>query len=211
MDRKNLIQIILLIFLIFITYSIFNNYYKKNNTSFKSSKKIELQDADKIPSSDSKNIIENIKYTSNNNNGDIFEIFAEYGEPSIEISDLMFLTNVKANIIFKNKSNIELTSDYANFNTKTFETTFMDNVLILREDETIIGESLYLVFDQTDEELKKKSTVDQNLIRISNNVIVKKPGYIVKADILEIDLLTKNVKVFMKNKDDKVETISKLN
>ena len=211
MDRKNLIQIILLIFLIFITYSIFNNYYKKNNTSFKSSKKIELQDADKIPSSDSKNIIENIKYTSNNNNGDIFEIFAEYGEPSIEISDLMFLTNVKANIIFKNKSNIKLTSDYANFNTKTFETTFMDNVLILREDETILGESLYLVFDQTDEELKKKSTVDQNLIRISNNVIVKKPGYILKADILEIDLLTKNVKVFMKNKDDKVETISKLN
>ena len=63
----------------------------------------------------------------------------------------------------------------------------------------------------TDEELKKKSTVDQNLIRISNNVIVKKPGYILKADILEIDLLTKNVKVFMKNKDDKVETISKLN
>ena len=123
----------------------------------------------------------------------------------------MFLTNVKANIIFKNKSNIELTSDYANFNTKTFETTFVDNVLILREDETIIGESLYLVFDQTDEELKKKSTVDQNLIRISNNVIVKKPGYILKADILEIDLLTKNVKVFMKNKDDKVETISKLN
>ena len=211
MDRKNLIQITLLIFLIFITYSIFNNYYKKNNTSFKSSKKIELQDADKIPSSDNKNIIENIKYTSNNNNGDIFEIFAEYGEPSIEISDLMFLTNVKANIIFKNKSNIKLTSDYANFNTKTFETTFMDNVLILREDETILGESLYLVFDQTDEELKKKSTVDQNLIRISNNVIVKKPGYILKADILEIDLLTKNVKVFMKNKDDKVETISKLN
>ena len=61
----------------------------------------------------------------------------------------MFLTNVKANIIFKNKSNIELTSDYANFNTKTFETTFMDNVLILLEDETILGESLYLVFDQT--------------------------------------------------------------
>ena len=47
MDKKNLIQIILLIFLILITYSIFNNYYKKNNTSFKSSKKIELQDATK--------------------------------------------------------------------------------------------------------------------------------------------------------------------
>ena len=77
--------------------------------------------------------------------------------------------------------------------------------------EIIFGNELYLVFDQTDEELKKKSTVDQNLIRISNNVIVKKPGYILKADILEIDLLTKNVKVFMKNKDDKVETISKLN
>ena len=51
---------------------------------------------------DSKNIIQDIRYTSNNNNGDIFEILADYGEPSTEIDDLMFLTKVIANITLKN-------------------------------------------------------------------------------------------------------------
>ena len=53
----------------------------------------------------------------------------------------------------KNKTNIKLTSDYANFNTKTFETTFIDNVQILRNDETILGNQVYLVFDQTEDVL----------------------------------------------------------
>ena len=68
---------------------------------------------------------------------------------------------------------------------------------------------MYLVFDQNEEVLKNNLNVEQNLIRISNNVIIKKPGYILKADVLEIDLITKNIKVFMKNKKDKVQAISK--
>ena len=156
-----------------------------------------------------KNIIQDIKYTSNNNNGDIFEILADYGEPSEEIDNLMFLTKVVANITLKNKSNIKLTSDYANFNTKTFETTFINNVKIFRNDETIFGNELYLVFDQTEEVLKNNLNVDQNLIRISHDVIIKKPGYMLKADILEIDLITKNIKVYMNNKKDKVQANSK--
>ena len=51
---------------------------------------------------------------------------------------------------------------------------------------------------------------DQNLIRISHDVIIKKPGYILKADILEIDLITKNTKIFMNNLKDKVQAQSKL-
>ena len=121
----------------------------------------------------------------------------------------MFLTKVIANIILKDRSSIKLTSDYANFNTKTFETTFIDNVKIFRNDETIFGKELYLVFDQTSEVLINNSDVDQNLIRISHDVIIKKPGYIMKADVIEIDLITKNIKVFMNNKNDKVEAISK--
>ena len=69
---------------------------------------------------------------------------------------------------------------------------------------------MYLVFEQTEEVLKKSPNVDQNLIRISHDVIIKKPGYMLKADILEIDLITKNMKVFMNDKNNKVEAISKL-
>jgi hypothetical protein len=33
---------------------------------------------------------------------------------------------------------LKLTSDFANFNTKTFETTFINNIKSLREDEIIL-------------------------------------------------------------------------
>ncbi len=209
MGNKNLIQIFLLILLILVTFLVFNVYYKTDKT-FKSSKKIETEYSQEVESNDGKNIIKDIKYTSNNNNGDIFEILADYGEPSTEIDDLMFLTKVVANITLKNKSDIKLTSDYANFNTKTFETTFINNVKIFRNDETIQGKELYLVFDQTEKSLENNLEAEQNLIRISENVIVKKPGYILQADVLEIDLITKNMKVYMNNEKDKVKAISEL-
>ena len=209
MGNKNLIQIFLLILLILVTFLVFNVYYKTDKT-FKSSKKIETEYSQEVESNDGKNIIKDIKYTSNNNNGDIFEILADYGEPSTEIDDIMFLTKVVANITLKNKSDIKLTSDYANFNTKTFETTFINNVKIFRNDETIQGKELYLVFDQTEKSLENNLEAEQNLIRISENVIVKKPGYILQADVLEIDLITKNMKVYMNDEKDKVKAISEL-
>ena len=187
------------------------NFYKKDNLTLKANKKVELKNSDLVKSNENKNIIENIRYTSNNTNGDIFEILAKYGEPNKDTNDLLFLTSVEANIFLKNKTDIKIVSDYANFNSQTFETTFKKNVKILREDETILGNELYLVFDQTDEVIKNNPDIDQNLIRISNDVIVKKPGYILKADILEIDLITKNIKVYMNNKENKVQAKSKIN
>ena len=207
MGKKKLIQLFLLFLLILVTFFVLNIYYKSDKT-IKSSKKIEV--SEDIKSKDGKSIIQDIKYTSNNNNGDIFEILADYGEPSTEIDNQMFLTKVIANIILKDRSSIKLTSDYANFNTKTFETTFIDNVKIFRNDETIFGKELYLVFDQTSEVLINNSDVDQNLIRISHDVIIKKPGYMLKADVLEIDLITKNTKIYMNNEKDKVQAKSKL-
>tara|TARA_Y100000591_G_C21544976_1_gene550790 strand:+ start:43 stop:672 length:630 start_codon:yes stop_codon:yes gene_type:complete len=208
MGKKNFIQIFLLVLLILTTFLIFNVYYKSDQT-FKSSKTIKIENSES-KSDEGKDIIKDIRYTSNNSNGDTLEILADYGEPSTEIDDLMFLTKVIANITFKNKSDIKLISDYANFNTKTFETTFINNVKIFRNDETIEGKELYLVFDQTEKVLKKNLNADQNLIRISHDVIIKKPGYILKADILEIDLITKNTKIFMNNLKDKVQAQSKL-
>ena len=210
MGKKNLVQIILTFLLFLVTFFILNTFYKSDR-SIKKSKKIEIKDTIFSESEDGKNVIQNIKYTSSNNNGDIFEILAESGEPSSEITELMFLSKVTGNIFLKNKSNIKLTSDYANFNTKTFETTFLNNVKILRNEEIILGNELYLVFDQTEEVLEKDSNADQNLIRISYNVVVKKPGYNLKADVLEIDLITKDLKIYMKDKNKKVKAKSKIN
>ena len=45
---------------------------------------------------------------------------------------------------------------------------------------------------------------------MSNNVLFQKPGYEMKADVLEIDLITKNLKIYMHNSNNKVMINSKL-
>ena len=51
---------------------------------------------------------------------------------------------------------------------------------------------------------------DENLVRMTRNVIYKKPGYNLSADILEIDLITKNIRIYMMNEYKKVIAISEI-
>jgi len=208
MTKKTLLQTFLSIILFLFIFFIFKIYYQSDKllTEEETIIKKDLQNDEK---EGSQNLIKDIRYTSNNNNGDIYEILAEYGESSYESPELMFLTNVKANIIFKNneKTPVNLTSNFANFNTETFETTFKENVKITRSNEIITGEELYLILDKKIDENKK----DENLLRMSQNVFYKKPGYTLKADIIEIDLITKNSKIYMNTDTKKVVGTTLLN
>ena len=203
MEKKTILQILIIFFILLISYFIFKIYYdqdaqKKNSTNKNEEKR------EKVISNEGQNLIKDIKYTSNNTRGDIYEIIADYGETSLEDPDLMFLTNVTGNIIFEKKENIKLISNFANFNTKTFETTFLNNVEVKRGKEIITGNELYLILDVSEEIIKNNPKIDQNLIRMSYNVLFESPGYTLKADILEIDLISKNMKIFMHNKTKKV-------
>ena len=209
MSKKTLMQIFLVIFLFFLILFTFIFFYEPNeiNKPFKTLKNSEVNNI--VSSSEEQSMIENLEYTSSNNNGDVFELYADYGEPSIEDPDLMFLKNVRAKIIFVDKNNINLISDFANFNTKTFETFFINNVQITRMDEIVTGNELYLVLENKID-LQKDKKKEQNLIRMSHNIFFQKPGYNLKADILEIDLITKNLKIFMNDKIEKVTANSKI-
>ena len=206
MKRKYLIQIILLLLLTILSISIFNYYYEKDSPVRKDKKNEEKSFSDGKTLSNQQNLIEDIKYRATNTNGDIYEILADYGEANLENPELMFLTNVKSKIIFNNteKKNINLTSNFANFNTKTFETTFVKNVKIVRQNETITGDELYMVLDVDEENTQNDLGKEQNILRMSNNVLLQKPGYEMKADILEIDLITRNLKIYMNNTNNKV-------
>ena len=208
-SKKTLIQTFLILTLILLNFVVFNFYYKtdskKDQTDLKN-KEIE----EKSLNVKNNDLIENLKYTSNNSRGDIYELFADFGEANIENPDIMFLTNVNGRIKSKNKPDVLLTSKFANFNTKTFETTFIDNVKISRHDEIITGDELYLVLDRDKNDFKENLDKEENLLRISNNVSFKKPGYSLEADIVEIDLITKNSKIYMKNGIKKVSATSVL-
>ena len=203
MEKKTKLQIFIVLLILLVSYLIYTFYYNQDFQTNSSIKKNEKLLEKRVPN-EGQNLIQDIRYTSNNTQGDIFEIIADYGETSLEDSDLMFLTNVTGNVIFEKKENIKLVSDFANFNTKTFETTFVKNVKVKRGKETITGNELYLILDVDEEVMKNNPGIDQNLIRISYNVFYESPGYTLKADILEIDLISKNMKIFMNNKIKKV-------
>ncbi len=202
MERKTILQLVIIIILILISVLIYKFYYNQDLQN-----KVKINETsiskDKIDN-EGQNLIVDIKYTSNNSQGDIYEIIADYGETSLVDPNLMFLTNVTGNIIFKEKDNIKLTSDFAGFNNKTFETTFINNVRILRGDQIITGNELYLVLEQNEKLIEDNPDIDQNLIRISYNVLFESPGYTLKADVIEIDLITKNMNIFMNKKLKKV-------
>ena len=210
MSKKTVIQIFLTIILIIISFSIFNFFYisKENDQTLENKNKISKND--ELNKTD-KNIIKDIEYSLNNDKGDVYKVIADFGEVKIDNPDLMFLTNVTATVIFTDKVSIILTSDFANFNTKNFETTFFNNVQVKRENEIITGDELYLVLEQDNKKKLNKPDVEENLIRISNNVIYKKPGYSLKADILELDLITKDIKIYMLNEKQKILAKSIIN
>ena len=203
MNKKAIIQIFLVTILIIASFSIFDSFYipKESNQKLESKKDANIDN--KVSNTD-KNIIKDIEYSLNNDNGNIYRVIADFGEVKIDNPDLMFLTNVTATVIFKDKMNIILTSNFADFNSKTFETTFLNNVQVKKDKEIITGNELYLVLENNDKEILGKPKIEENLIRISHNVMYKKPGYILKADILELDLITKNIKIYMLNENEKI-------
>ena len=205
MGKKTLIQIILLIFLIVVTFLFFKIYYNSDSdTSLNKENLIEKNKEIKEVKKDEKNLIQNISYTANNNKGDIYLLLAETGEIYLDNPDLMFLTKVDGKITLKDGEIITVNSDFANFNTKTFETTFINNVIVKKSDEVVTGAELYLVLEEKVNKALKSNQEDKNLIRVSRNVFYTKPGYTLSADILEIDLITKNIKIYMTDKYKKV-------
>ena len=215
MSKKTFIQIFLIIFLILFSYFIFIKYFDRSKTIVHSNLNNTKVNDERDNTNNKQDLIENIKYKSNNAAGDVYELIADYGESKLENPNLMFLTNVQGKILFKNenKSNIILTSKFARFNSVTFETTFINDVKITRKNEVITGNELYLVLDHEEESSNntQSSSKEKNLIRMSQNIFFKKPGYTLKADILEIDLITKNTKIYMNNSLGKVKITSFIN
>ena len=105
MERKTILQLVIIIILILISVLIYKLYYNQDLQN-----EVEINETliskDKIDN-EGQNLIMDIKYTSNNNQGDIYEIIADYGEASLVDPNLMFLTNVTGNIFFKEKDNIK--------------------------------------------------------------------------------------------------------
>ena len=189
MNKKTTIQI-LLIFLIFLFSTLFYLKYFKN--SQKISENIPKEEQQIITSqNDNSTYIDNVNYISSDTRGNRYQITAEQAEIKIEDPDVMLLENVVAYIFNKDSDTAMITSNFGVYNSKNYDTIFSENVIILYPGHKITGEYLDLSF------LK-------NLGTISKDVIYKGEKTSLFADKIEINLTTKDTKIFMDDKNNKV-------
>ncbi len=142
------------------------------------------------------NIIENVNYTTKDADGNEYFINAVQGEIDYSNSNVLYLTKVKAIIRLNYSENIIITSDFGKYNSNNFDTIFSKNVIINYLDNKITGE--YLDFS-----LKRNSMI------VSKDLVYTNLENILKADVIEIDIKTKDTKIFMYEKDKKVNIKSK--
>jgi len=195
MYKKVIIQFLLLISLFLLITYVFLVYFNKkenlNETNIKTVKNIDSE-IDK----ETGTLIKDINYSFYDQSGNYYKLFAELGKMDLKNSDNMFMTNVTAIIYLKNSSPIKIVSKYANYNKINHETNFFENVKMTHLIHKATSENLDISFGD-------------NKAWMYNNIIYKKPGTQLNADRLEIDLITKNTKIFMDNKSEKIKIIDK--
>ena len=177
--------IIFLTIIIIITLIVFK-FYKKEEVKL-------IENIEPIEESFSNsNIIKDIKYTSRDLKGNEYTILAEEGEIDLNDSDVIFLKNVTAYIkLIKNNELITIISNFGKYNTVNYDTIFSKDVKINYLDNRITGN--YLDFSMM-----------KNLLIISKNVVYTNPENILKADVMELDTITKDTKIFMDNYKEKI-------
>ena len=186
--KKKYIIYIIIFFLIIFTFLYFK-YSKEEKVV-----EIETENSEEIISNS--NIIENVNYSSKDVRGNQYTIKAYKGEIDYVQSDIIFLTNVKAKIELTNSNRIEISSNYGKYNSNNFDTIFSGDVIISYLENKITGD--YLDF-----------SMQRNSMTISKDVIFTNFENILKADVIEIDINTKDIKIFMHNKNSKVKIKSK--
>jgi len=194
MQKKILLQLFLFL-LFFVSASIFLKTYFFNTEDKIVLNKNDQKKTNEDENKDKSNAIYNIKYISKDKKGNSYTIKSNSGEIDSNKSELISMNDVTANIKLLNSSPIIISADNAIYNNINHETNFYNNVKVRYVTANITSENMDLLFEK-------------NIATITNNVIYKNLNTQLQADKVEIDLITKNSKIFMNSKSEKVRIIS---
>ena len=195
MYKKILIQFLLLITIFIIVFSTFFLYFNKKE-KLKTSNLPITKEKESLIDDETGTLIKDINYSFYDPSGNYYELLSEVGKVDINNSDKIFMTDVVATIYLVDSSPVKITSKYANYNKINHETSFFENVKVTHLIHKATSENLDISFND-------------NVASMYNNIVYNKPGTKLKADRLEIDLITKNSKIFMDNKTEKIKIIDK--
>ncbi len=139
----------------------------------------------------SSNKIKDVEYTTKDADGNEYIITATEGEIDYSNTNIIYLTNIKAKIKLIDSQDISITSDYGKYDSENFDTIFSKNVIINYLNNEISGE--YLDF-----------SLERNSLLMTKKVVYTNLENILKADAVEMNLKTKDTKIFMYENQKKV-------
>ena len=195
MDKKKSLQFSLVILLILSSIVFYKKFFTENTnlvTKKLDEKKKKDSDSNKDINNKNSNLIETLKYVSQDLAGNTYIINAETAEFEKDKADNVILFKVEAEIIRQNEETIKIYSESANYNKKSNNTVFKKAVSINYADQLIKSEVVKLNFSK-------------NLIEIIENVYYMNNNTEIYADKVELDLSKKKMKISMINQNDKIQ------
>ena len=172
--------------IIIISLWFYLKYFTKNFEDVKETQVIEKIDENQDSTS---TYINDINYVSTDAKGNEYQITAKEAEIKVENSDVMFLRDVVAFIYVKDKDTVKITSNFGKYNSKNYDTIFSENVIVIYPGHKITGEYLDFSFLI-------------NLGIFTENVVYTGEKTNLFADKIEMNLTTKDTKIFMNEFDN---------
>ncbi len=195
MNKKKAFQISLIVLFVFSCLIFYKKYFFSNVTvvSTKIDKVIdnEKNEAEK-KKNEKTNVIENLKYVSEDLFGNTYIITAESAAIKKDLENQLKLYVVNAKIVQNKDDTIYIYSGVADYDKVTNNTIFKEDVTIKYKDQKLNSNIVKLNFST-------------NLIEILENVYYMNNKTEIYADKAEIDLLDKRMKISMSNQKDKVK------
>ena len=185
MNSKKIVKIFLIFLPIAIIFVIYLFNKNKNHSEVKINPDI-LEETNY-----NSNFINDVNYITSDKDGNEYMVSALVAEIDYADRNVLYLTDVKATIKLKNSDNIYITSKYGRYNSDNLDTIFSKNVLIKYLDNKI--ESNYLDF-----------SMNNNKMIISKEVVYTNQENILRADVIEMNIKTKDTIIFMYEEKKKV-------
>ena len=185
MIERNIGKIIIIILSFIVVLIVINSkFFEKKDATLIKPQELESE----VYSS---NKIKDVKYTTKDADGNEYIITATEGEIDYSNTNIIYLTNINAKIKLIDSQDISITSDYGKYDSGNFDTIFSKNVIINYLNNEITGE--YLDF-----------SLERNSLLMTKKVVYTNLENILKADAVEMNLKTKDTKIFMYENQKKV-------
>jgi LPS export ABC transporter protein LptC len=187
---KKIIQLLIFV-IVLISIFIFYRLYFYDEVSIKSKKtpRIEQTSSDKI----NNNIIENLKYNINLNEENSYSISSLSSEIKYENNnEIVNMTKVEAIFLGKDKQAVKIISDFAVYNKLDNQTFFEKNVIIRYQSHSIFSDKMLI-------------NLKNDMANIYDSVRYEGPNIELKADQINLNLITKKIDIYMDDNLDNVE------